>query len=108
MMETEEAATALAKLGHPMRLRIVQYLVQAGEGGLSVGDIQSLLDIPGSTLSHHVAHLLSGGIIYQKRQGRNLRCFANYDKLNDLVTLLTDKCCVGIDPVRLQDTPIKD
>lgn len=98
MMETDEAATALAKLGHPVRLRIVQYLVQAGREGLSVGDIQTLLDIPASTLSHHISHLVGGGLIQQERQSRVLRCFANYDKLSDLVALLTDKCCLGIDP----------
>lgn len=105
MMQTEEAAIALSKLGHPIRLRIVQYLVQAGKGGLSVGEIQSLLEIPASTLSHHISHLLSGGIIHQERQSRTLRCFANYDKLNGLVELLTDKCCLGIDPAAITRAP---
>lgn len=97
MMETEEAAVALAKLGHPVRLRIIQYLVQAGEAGLSVGEIQVLLDIPASTLSHHISHLVSGGLIRQERESRTLRCFVNYKKVEGLVELLTDKCCMGVE-----------
>nr|WP_246157258.1 metalloregulator ArsR/SmtB family transcription factor [Sneathiella litorea] len=97
MMTTEEAAVALAKLGHPVRLKIVQYLVQAGEAGLSVGEIQALLEIPGSTLSHHISHLVTGGLIRQERESRTLRCFVNYKQVEGLVELLTDKCCAGID-----------
>jgi DNA-binding transcriptional ArsR family regulator len=97
MMETEEAAVALAKLGHPVRLTIIQYLVQAGEAGLAVGEIQALLDIPASTLSHHISHLVSGGLIRQERESRTLRCFVNYQKVEGLVELLTDKCCMGVD-----------
>lgn len=97
ILQTEEAALALSKLGHPIRLRIVQFLVQAGEEGLAVGEIQTLLGIPGSTLSHHISHLLAGGLITQERQSRVLRCFMNFDKMNGLVALLTDKCCAGID-----------
>lgn len=97
MMETEEAADVLAKLGHPVRLRIVQYLVQAGEKGLSVGEIQGLLDIPASTLSHHISNLIAGDLIRQERESRTLRCFVNYKKVEGLVQLLTDKCCMGVD-----------
>ncbi|USG60203.1 helix-turn-helix domain-containing protein [Sneathiella marina] len=97
ILQTEEAALALSKLGHPVRLCIVQYLVQAGEEGLAVGEIQSLLGIPGSTLSHHISHLLAGGLITQERQSRVLRCFMNFERMNGLVALLTDKCCAGVD-----------
>ncbi|WP_340150244.1 metalloregulator ArsR/SmtB family transcription factor [uncultured Sneathiella sp.] len=107
MMETEEAAVALAKLGHPIRLRIVQFLVQAGEEGLSVGEIQALLDIPGSTLSHHISHLVSGGLIRQQRESRTLRCFVNYKKVEGLVELLTDKCCMGVDLRHIEPVPEK-
>ncbi|WP_293962620.1 helix-turn-helix domain-containing protein [Sneathiella sp.] len=107
MMETEEAAVALAKLGHPIRLRVVQFLVQAGEAGLSVGEIQALLDIPGSTLSHHISHLVSGGLIRQQRESRTLRCFVNFKKVEGLVELLTDKCCMGVDLTHIEPVPEK-
>jgi ArsR family transcriptional regulator len=97
LMSTEDAAFAMAKLGHPIRLKIVQFLVQAGEEGLSVGEIQALVKIPASTLSHHISHLVSGDLILKHRESRSLNCVANYDKLSGLVELLTDKCCLGID-----------
>lgn len=97
LMSTEDAAVALAKLGHPIRLKIVQFLVQAGEDGLSVGEIQALVKIPASTLSHHISHLVNGELIQKHRESRSLNCVANYEKLEGLVKLLTDKCCLGID-----------
>lgn len=101
-MGTEEAATALAKLGHPVRLQIVQILVQAGEEGLSVGEIQALVDIPASTLSHHISHLVSGDLILKHRDSRTLNCVLNYEKLTGLIELLTYKCCVGVDLSRVE------
>lgn len=95
-METKEAAIALSKLGHPVRLRIIQILVKAGKEGLAVGDLQRLLDIPGSTLSHHITHLVNGGLLEQKRHSRTLVCHANYEKLDALVKLLMDECCTGV------------
>ena len=63
MMNIDQAAKCLEKLGNPTRLEIVRLLVRAGEEGLSVGEIQEHLDIPASTLSHHVAHLANAGLI---------------------------------------------
>ncbi len=96
-METEEAAIVLSKLGHPIRLRIVQILVKAGLEGLAVGDLQKILKIPGSTLSHHIGHLVTGGVLEQERQSRTLICRVNFTKMDDLVKLLTDECCTGVE-----------
>lgn len=95
-MKTEDAANALSKLGHPVRLRIIQILVKAGKEGLSVGDLQQLLEIPGSTLSHHITHLVNGGLLVQERHSRTLICHANFDKMDALVKLLMDECCAGV------------
>jgi ArsR family transcriptional regulator, arsenate/arsenite/antimonite-responsive transcriptional repressor len=95
-MDTDEAAIALAKLGHPIRLRIIQILVKAGRDGLAVGDLQKILQIPGSTLSHHITHLINGGLLEQERKSRTLVCRANFEKMEDLVKLLTDECCTGV------------
>lgn len=47
-----------------MRLEIARLLVCVGEDGLPVGKIQRHLKVPGSILSHHILHLVTG------RQGR--------------------------------------
>ena len=50
-------ADMLSAMGTEPRLRIMQLLLSAHPEGLVVGDIQSELDIPNSTLSHHLDKL---------------------------------------------------
>jgi len=93
-MILDEAANVLSKIGNPTRLRIVRLLVRAGDEGLAVGTIQRELKIPGSTLTHHIAHLKSAGVIHQQRQQATLICTMEYDLLRELVDYLTEECCV--------------
>lgn len=94
-MDLIEAANALKELGHPTRLGIYRELVKAGHAGLPVGDIQKRLSIPSSTLSHHIAALLSVDLIRQERQGRILYCQPCYERLEGLLAFLTEECCSG-------------
>jgi DNA-binding transcriptional ArsR family regulator len=96
-MDTEKAASCLAQLGNPTRLRIFRLLVQAGNQGLPVGALQSHLDIPASTLSHHIGHLVRVGLADQTREGRVLRCTPNYMLMTELVGYLTAECCLGVE-----------
>ncbi len=93
-MELETAANILAKIGNPTRLQIVRLLVRAGDDGLAVGEIQKALDIPGSTLTHHISHLKSAGVLRQQRQQATLICTMEYELLRALIDYLTDECCV--------------
>ena len=93
-MELETAALLLNKMGNPTRLKIVRLLVRAGEQGMPVGLLQKKLQIPGSTLSHHVAHLKSAGLIRQEREQATLFCKLEYQLLDHLVAYLTEECCV--------------
>jgi len=92
-MKLEDAANILAKIGNPTRLKIVRLLVRAGDDGLAVGKIQEALGIPASTLTHHIAHLKSAGVIRQQRQQATLICTMEYGILQDLVAYLTEECC---------------
>ncbi len=92
-MKLEKAANVLAKIGNPTRLKIVRLLVRAGDQGLPVGVIQKQLDIPGSTLTHHISHLKSAGVIRQDRQQATLICRMEFDLLRELVDYLTEECC---------------
>lgn len=96
-MEEETLVKCLAQLGNLTRLRIYRLLVKAGHEGLSVGQIQEELNIPGSTLSHHISKLVNLDLVRQKREGRVLHCTANYELLDTVVDELRDKCCVGIE-----------
>ncbi|HYR85041.1 MAG TPA: helix-turn-helix domain-containing protein, partial [Terriglobia bacterium] len=58
--QTEEItryADRLAAMGTEPRLRIMQLLLSAHPEGLVVNEIGSELDIPSSTLSHHLEKL---------------------------------------------------
>ena len=96
-MKLDTAANILAKIGNPTRLRIVRLLVRAGDEGLPVGMIQRKLDIPGSTLTHHIGHLKSAGVIRQERNQATLICKMEYEVLRRLVDYLTDECCADED-----------
>ena len=93
-MKLETAALVLSKIGNPTRLEIVRLLVRAGEQGMPVGAIQKNLQVPGSTLTHHISHLKSAGLIRQERDQATLICKMEYDILNQLIAYLTEECCV--------------
>lgn len=94
-MDTEIAAKQLAELGHTTRLEVFRYLVRGGHSGVPVGEIQAALEVPGSTLSHHLTRLVSVGLVKQRREGRTLYCTPQYDELNGLIDFLKEECCVN-------------
>ena len=58
-------------------------------------EIQKKLGIPNSTLSHHINHLRSVGLVRQKRESTVLRCFVDYEKIDNIVEFLTAECCAA-------------
>ena len=93
-MSDEELANCLSELGNSSRLKIFKTLVQAGEDGISVGDIQKKLGIASSTLSHHISKLSSVELLIKKRERTTLYCFANYKLLDKVVEALQESCCI--------------
>ncbi len=94
-MNEELAADVLAALGNKTRLRLFKLLVKAGDDGLNVGEIRDLINVPGSTLQHHLATLSQSGLILQQRQGRTVMSSADYSMMRELLELLTEECCTG-------------
>lgn len=92
-MELDYAAKQLEALGNPTRLAIYRVLIGAGRDGVPVGEIQAKLDIPPSTLSHHIAKLVQAGLVTQERQSRSLLCKGDFDNMDDLVRFLLANCC---------------
>ena len=92
-MKLENAAKRCAELGNITRLSIFRLLVRAGENGLSVGDIQRNLEIPGSTLSHHIQRLVQVGLVNQRRDSRTLYCEPQFDAVRELADYLVSECC---------------
>lgn len=88
-------AKRLAELGHPTRLSIFRLLVQAGSSGLPVGELQQKLEIPASTLSHHLARLVQADLITQQRDKNTLFCQPCFDVLQDTLAFVLEHCCQG-------------
>ncbi len=86
-------ADMFSAMGTEARLRIMQLLMTAEPAGLVVGDIQSELEIPNSTLSHHLDKLKNEGLVTVRREGTYLWYRANTDALKDLLGFLYAECC---------------
>ena len=93
-MDINDAALALKELGHTHRLQIFKHLVKSGYSGLPVGKLRDKLEIPHSSMTHHIGSLVRAGLIIQKREGRILRCIPQYKKLWELIDLLQEECCI--------------
>lgn len=94
----ERHAAQLAALGSPVRLAIVRHVVQGDAEGTVVGDLQAKLDIPWSTLSHHLDRLASAGLLAQRAEGRFVYYRADYTALRALTDYLWEDCCKGGGP----------
>jgi len=86
-------ADMLAAMGTEPRLRIMQLLLSAHPEGLVVGEIQSELEIPNSTLSHHLEKLKSEELVSVRRESTFLRYTANTESLQELLQFLYAECC---------------
>ena len=86
-------AAMFSAMGTEPRLRIMQLLLSAHPEGLVVGDIQGELDIPNSTLSHHLEKLKTEGLVEIERQGTFLRYTADTEALEELLRFLYAECC---------------
>jgi DNA-binding transcriptional ArsR family regulator len=80
-------------IGTEARLRIVRLLITAEPDGMVVGDIQSELEIPNSTLSHHLDKLKNEDLVTVRRDGTYLWYRANTDALKELLSFLYAECC---------------
>jgi DNA-binding transcriptional ArsR family regulator len=86
-------ADMMSAMGTEPRLRIMRLLLSAHPDGLVVGEIGDELDIPGSTLSHHLEKLKNEDLVGVRREGTFLRYSANADALKELLAFLYAECC---------------
>jgi ArsR family transcriptional regulator len=96
-------ADMLSAMGTEPRLRIMQLLLSAHPEGLVVGDIQSELDIPNSTLSHHLEKLKNEDLVSVRRESTFLRYTANTEALQELLQFLYAECCTRNKAVNPKD-----
>jgi len=96
-------ADMFSAMGTEPRLRIMQLLLSAHPEGLVVGEIQEELDIPGSTLSHHLDKLRNEGLVLVRRESTFLRYSANTEALQELLQFLYAECCTRNKALKPQD-----
>jgi ArsR family transcriptional regulator, arsenate/arsenite/antimonite-responsive transcriptional repressor len=86
-------ADMFSAIGSDARLRIVRLLLSAHPEGMVVGDIGSELNIPNSTLSHHLEKLKNEDLVRVRREGTFLWYSANTPVLEELLAFLFAECC---------------
>jgi DNA-binding transcriptional ArsR family regulator len=101
---TTRYADMFSAMGTEPRLRIVRLLLKAHPEGLVVGEIGSDLDIPSSTLSHHLDKLKNEDLVRVRREGTFLWYSANTEGLQELLGFLYAECCTrnkAIEPQKI-------
>jgi DNA-binding transcriptional ArsR family regulator len=69
-----------------------------------VNEIGEELEIPSSTLSHHLEKLKNEGLVQVRREGTFLRYSANAAALGELLGFLYAECCTrnkAVEPQRI-------
>jgi ArsR family transcriptional regulator, arsenate/arsenite/antimonite-responsive transcriptional repressor len=94
MTKLERHAEQFGALGHPARLAILRHIVQSGSG-VTTTELQTKLDIPWTTLNHHLARLVASGLVNAERDGRFAHHSADYAVLRTLTAFLWEDCCKG-------------
>src|ERR1700675_4908293 len=96
-------ADMFSAMGTEARLRIMQLLLSAHPEGLVAGDIQQELEIPNSTLSHHLDKLKNENLVNVQRESTFLRYTANTEALQKLLQFLYSESCTRNKAVKPRD-----
>jgi ArsR family transcriptional regulator len=86
-------ADMFSAMGTEPRLRIMRLLLAAHPDGMIAGDIGAELDIPASTLSHHLDKLKNEDLVHVRRESTFLWYSANSEALQELLGFLYAECC---------------
>ena len=86
-------ADMFSAIGTESRLRIMRLLLSAHPKGLIAGDIGTELEIPSSTLSHHLDKLKNENLVSVRRESTFLWYSANTEALQELLGFLYAECC---------------
>lgn len=87
------SAKRFSALGAEPRLEILRLLLAAHPTGMVVGEMQQEMEIPASTLSHHLEKLKQVGLVTVRREGTYLWYRADTDALQEILNFLYQECC---------------
>jgi len=89
MQSLREAAECLKTLGHPVRLRIAEILMQ---GEFPVHQIAELCELPPHQTSEHLRLLQSHGLLNSERHGRAVHYGIADSRLPQLLDCIRSAC----------------
>ncbi|MFX3623676.1 MAG: ArsR/SmtB family transcription factor [Ectobacillus sp.] len=83
---SEDDVQMLRSLAHPVRLRLVQELMQ--RGACNVTQLQEALQIPQSTVSQHLTKLKQNKVVQHERRGLEVYYQVHDGKINNVMNTL--------------------
>ncbi len=95
LLAESDALKALAALAQAQRLRVFRALVRAGQAGLTPGVLAAMLDMPASSLSHHLKELSHAQLAQVEQLGRSLTYRADFSRMTALLGFLSENCCAA-------------
>jgi DNA-binding transcriptional ArsR family regulator len=93
-MNNEQATTIFDSLSSAIRLEAWRLLVKAGREGKVAGEMAREMDIAPNSMSFHLKAMLHAGMVSVEQEGRYQRYRANLSVMLDLITYMTEACCV--------------
>lgn len=94
-MDKKLVVQALAALAHPVRLEAFRALVVAGQEGLAQKALAEQVGVGPTNLSFHLKELAAAGLVSQEQSGRFVIYRAAFDRMNGVLSYLTENCCAG-------------
>jgi len=94
-MDQSDAISVLAALAQNNRLDVFRLLVQAGQEGMSAGEVAATLGVAPNTLTFHFDRLRHANLVSVRRSGRSMIYAARYDTMTALIDFLLTGCCGG-------------
>lgn len=70
-MKMERALMVMKMMSNPIRLKILKVLAD-NKGGICVGGIEDILNIPQPSISQHLAHLRNSGMLRHDKKGKTV------------------------------------
>lgn len=89
----ERTAYVLKCVAHPVRISIIDLLEQREQ--LTVSQLQEVLQIEQSLLSHHLTNMRDKGLVETRRQGKNVFYFLTDANISNII-----ECIKGCKPVQ--------
>jgi ArsR family transcriptional regulator, arsenate/arsenite/antimonite-responsive transcriptional repressor len=93
IMKSQDVIVSLFALAQESRLAVFRLLVKRGPDGYTPGELADKLALPAPTLSFHLKELSRAKLIVGERDGRFLHYKVNFERMEAVISFLTDQCC---------------